>query len=63
MFAMLAIAGDLGCLAGPTAAGWIAEAFGNDLKISFLFCTIFPVSIILLMQYVLRIRKKIKSKK
>jgi len=63
MFAMLAIAGDLGCLAGPTAAGWIAEAFGNDLKISFLFCTISPVSIILLMQYVLRIRKKIKSKK
>lgn len=50
MFAYLALAGDVGCLVGPTAAGWIAEGFGNDLKISFLFATVFPL-LILLMAY------------
>ncbi|MBQ9086588.1 MAG: MFS transporter [Clostridia bacterium] len=56
MFALLAMAGDIGCLVGPTAAGWIAEACGNDLKISFLLSIIFPV-LILLMIY-LGFRKK-----
>jgi len=50
MFAYLALAGDIGCLVGPTAAGWVAEAFGNDLKVSFLLATVFPV-LILLMAY------------
>lgn len=47
MFAILAMAGDLGCLAGPTAAGWIAEAFGNKLQVSFLVLVIFPVLILI----------------
>jgi len=50
MFAYLALAGDIGCLVGPTAAGWIAEACGNNLKVSFLISIIFPV-LILLMAY------------
>ena len=50
MFALLAMAGDIGCLTGPAAAGWIAEACGNNLKISFLVSTVFPV-LILLMAY------------
>ena len=48
MFALLAMAGDLGCLAGPTAAGWIAEACGNNLQIPFLLSTIFPALILLM---------------
>ena len=48
LFALLALGGDIGCLAGPTAAGWIAEAFGNDLKLSFLISAIFPIAIILI---------------
>ena len=50
MFAYLALAGDIGCLVGPTAAGWIAEFFGNNFKISFLISMIFPL-LILLMAY------------
>ena len=46
MFAFLAMAGDLGCLAGPMAAGWIAEAFGNKLQVSFLVSVIFPMLIL-----------------
>ena len=54
MFALLAIAGDIGSLAGPTAAGWVAENFGNDLRISFLLASIFPLIILILMKYVLQ---------
>ena len=54
MFAFLAIAGDIGSLAGPTAAGWIAEAFKNDLRISFLLAAIFPIIILILMKYILQ---------
>jgi MFS family permease len=61
MFAYLALAGDVGCLLGPTAAGWIAEAFGNNFKISFLVSIIFPV-LILIMVY-LGFRKKRSSQK
>ena len=46
MFALLALAGDIGCLVGPTGAGWIADAAGENLKLSFLICTIFPIAII-----------------
>ena len=47
MFALLALAGDTGCILGPSLAGWIAEIFGNDLKISFLFSILFPVGFLL----------------
>lgn len=48
MFALLAMAGDIGCLVGPTAAGWIADLCGNNLKVSFVISTIFPLLIIIL---------------
>ena len=59
MFALLAMAGDIGCLVGPTAAGWIAEACGNKLQISFLISVIFP-ALMLVMAY-LGFRKKKKK--
>lgn len=46
-FALLAVAGDLGCLVGPTMAGWIADIFNNNLKLSFLICTVFPIFILI----------------
>ena len=61
MFAILAMAGDLGCLAGPTAAGWIAEACGDRLQVSFLISIIFPV--IILISVFLGYTKQRKSKK
>ena len=47
MFALLALAGDIGCTLGPTTAGWVADIFGNNLKISFIFSIIFPIFIII----------------
>lgn len=47
MFAVLAIAGDLGCLAGPAVAGRIADLRGGDLTLSFLLSIVFPICILL----------------
>ena len=43
MFALLALGGDLGCAGGPTFAGLIADAAGDDLKIGILAAIVFPV--------------------
>ena len=43
MFAILAVAGDVGCLTGPYLSGLIADAFGQDLRAAFVFATIFPI--------------------
>ncbi len=43
MFAILAVAGDIGCLSGPYVSGVIADAFGQDLRAAFVFATIFPI--------------------
>ncbi len=47
MFALLALGGDIGCLLGPPTVGIIAEAFGNNLRISFLFSMLFPAIMLL----------------
>lgn len=62
MFALLALAGDAGCTVGPTAAGWIAETFGNNLKISFVFSTVFPaIMIALIAALIINQRKNEKN--
>lgn len=48
MFAFLALAGDLGCSAGPTLVGQVAGAFDNNLKAGILAAAIFPVILVLL---------------
>ncbi len=43
MFALLALAGDVGCSGGPTFVGMVADAFGEDLKKGILAAIIFPI--------------------
>ena len=62
MFALLALAGDIGCLVGPTGAGWIADAAGENLKLSFLICTIFPIAIIAIIISIFGIKKSNKRR-
>jgi fucose permease len=47
MFALLALAGDLGCSAGPSLVGAVAEAAGGDLKVGILVAMVFPVALLL----------------
>ncbi|MBR6680533.1 MAG: MFS transporter [Clostridia bacterium] len=61
MFALLALGGDVGCLAGPTAAGWIADAAGGNLKLSFLISAIFPLAIILIVIAIFGVKSFKKS--
>lgn len=43
MFALLALAGDLGCSGGPTLAGIVSGHFQDNLRIGILAAIIFPV--------------------
>lgn len=47
MFAFLALAGDLGCTAGPTLVGTVSGFFENSLKPGFLIALIFPALLII----------------
>ncbi|MCI9614674.1 MAG: MFS transporter [Dorea sp.] len=42
MFALLALAGDVGCAGGPTVVGMVSGALDNDLKTGFLAGALFP---------------------
>ena len=43
MFALLALAGDLGCSAGPGIVGAVSGAFGDNIKTGLLAATVFPI--------------------
>lgn len=43
MFALLALAGDVGCSGGPTFVGLAAGRFGDNLKMGILFAALFPI--------------------
>ncbi len=47
MYALMALAGDVGCSSGPTVVGLAAGAFGGDLKKGMAIAMIFPVMILL----------------
>ncbi|MFA6948657.1 MAG: MFS transporter, partial [Eubacteriales bacterium] len=46
MFALLALAGDLGCAGGPTAVGMVSEAAGANIKAGLLAAIVFPIMLI-----------------
>ena len=47
MYALLALAGDVGCSSGPTLVGFVSGAFGDNLKFGILAACIFPILILL----------------
>ena len=58
MFALLALAGDIGCTSGPTLAGFVSGASGDDLRAGILAAMIFPVMMSVCLFFV---RKKKKA--
>lgn len=44
MFALFALAGDVGCGFGPTVAGAVASAFGDNLRTGILAAIVFPAA-------------------
>lgn len=47
LFALLALAGDLGCSGGPTLAGLVSSSFGNNLRIGILASIVFPILLLI----------------
>ncbi|MBQ8506483.1 MAG: MFS transporter [Clostridia bacterium] len=43
MFCLLALAGDLGCSLGPTVAGMVSGAAGDNMKLGILAAIVFPL--------------------
>lgn len=58
LFAMMALAGDMGCSGGPTLVGLISSQFNDDLKKGILAALIFPF---LLLAGILMCRSSAKS--
>ena len=46
LFALLALAGDVGCSGGPTLVGGISSMAADNLKIGILTALVFPVCLI-----------------
>ena len=59
MFALLALAGDLGCSGGSTLVGMVSDQMGNSLKLGILAGVIFPI---LLLIGVFLCRKAVKAR-
>ena len=43
LFAMLALAGDLGCSGGPTVVGFVSSSLSNNLRAGIMAAVIFPI--------------------
>ncbi len=59
MFGLLALGGDLGCSGGPTFAGMVASAFGEDLQKGILCAVLFPVGLLVLIPALKALREKV----
>ena len=60
MFALFALAGDVGCSSGPTFVGLVSSAAGDNLRTGILAGTIFPILMILSLFLLKRGREKAK---
>ena len=56
MFALLALAGDMGCSSGPTFVGFVSGALGDNLKMGVLAAIIFPALLIAGVKQIRRMR-------
>lgn len=58
MFALLALAGDVGCSLGPTTVGIVSGWFQDNLRMGILVATVFPVLLLLLLAILKRMQQK-----
>ncbi len=58
MFAMLALAGDIGCVSGPTLVGLVSSRFGDNLHIGMAAALAFPVCMFIISGLPVHNRKK-----
>lgn len=61
LFAMLALAGDVGCSGGPTLAGFISGCFNGELRAGILAAIVFPVLLLIGIQLAKKLAKKLAN--
>ena len=61
MFALLALAGDVGCSGGPTVVGMVSGALDDNLKMGILAGVVFPV-LLLMGIFICRVLSKDKER-
>lgn len=59
MFALLALAGDLGCSSGPAVVGFVSEMFGDNLKYGMLSAIVFPILLIAGLLLLIKISRRV----
>ena len=57
MFALLALAGDLGATVSPAMVGSISELAGGNLKTGLLVATVFPAILVVSLIFLNRIKR------
>lgn len=57
LFALLALAGDVGCSSGPTYVGMISGALNDNLKMGILAALIFPIFMVVGIRLIMGLRK------
>lgn len=62
MYALLALAGDLGCSGGPTFVGMISSRFNDNLKMGILMAIVFPILLLIGILIKDKISKSVKLK-
>ena len=58
MFALLAMAGDIGGSVGPAAVGMITQAANDNMKVGMLSASIFPIVLIMMLLLLKRQNKR-----
>ena len=56
MFALMALAGDLGCAGGPTVVGMVSSHFSDNLQMGTLVAIVFPVILCVGLAYTKKVR-------
>ena len=51
LFAMLSLAGDLGCMSGPALVGFVSDAFGGDLSLGLLAAVLMPAALAVILLF------------
>ena len=62
MFALFALAGDLGCSGGPTLVGFVSNVFNDNIRIGILFALIFPFLMLFGLLFLWRRSKSLKKR-
>ena len=52
MYALMALAGDLGCSSGPTVVGMVADRMNGDLKAGILTAIVFPIVMLISLLFI-----------